>query len=115
MALAIVRHPAGVTALARLRASVNSLRDVTRPAVRPAAFAAAAALVRLSRPLRCRPIRAGAPRETSLEHRLATLFPRASGFSGPRMLAFRFVQLPPHEALFIPVRFCSSPLRDRRS
>lgn len=114
MALVIVRHPAGVTALARQRASVNSLRDVTRPAVRPAAFAAAAALVRLSRPLRCQLIRAGAPRETSLEHCFATLFPRASGLSGPRMLAFRFVQTPSHEALFIPVRSCSSPLSDRR-
>ena len=94
MALAIVRHPAGPTALARQHASANSLRDVTPPAVRPAALKAAAALVRLSRPLCRRLIRAGAPRETSLEHCLATLLPRASGLSGPRKLAFRFVQAP---------------------
>jgi len=114
MALAIVRHPAGVAALVRQHARVNSLPDVTRPAIRSAASDAAAAIVRHSRALPAWFHRTSRSLHISLDASFDNLLRRASGLSGPRMLAFRFVQPPLHEALFIPARSCSSALRDRR-
>lgn len=113
MALAIVRHPAGVAALVRQHARANSLPDVTRPAIRSAALDAAAAVMRLSRALTSWTRRASSSAQISRYCVTKTPCPRASGLSGPRMLAFRFVQPPLHEALFIPARSCSSALRDR--
>ncbi|KGX17015.1 hypothetical protein Y036_5976 [Burkholderia pseudomallei] len=91
MALAIVRHPAGVTALARRHAGVISLPDVTWSSLRLAVSKVAAARALLSCLLRCRLAHAGMSRDISLEHRFC---PRASRVSGPRTLAFRFVQAP---------------------